>query len=477
MFPEDTMRLHRMMLVVAVLAALTSAAEPARCQPVPGPVLAPELQAMIPGVITHTKSRRTPLVQVIDRVKDAVVNIHSERTVQASNEQFANQQTSQNRVNGMGTGIIIDPSGYIVTNNHVVEEVNVIRAVLSDGTTKTAVVVSRNAERDLALLKISVKQPLPTMPIGTASDLMVGETVIAIGNAYGYEHTVSVGIISALKRDIRLNKEIAYRSLCQTDACINPGNSGGPLLNVDGQLVGVNVAIRAGAQGIGFAIPADQMVEVVSAMLRSRRKNQLFDGLTCHDQLSQTDEGPLRTVVVHHVAAQSPAEQAGLQVGDVLLKMGEVPVNCGIDVERCFLDKTASDVIPVVFRRGAQNQRTSLTLASPGQKKLARDDVSPDIVWDKLGVHLSPVQGTKVSQVNRQLNGGLEVVSVNTDGIAAKAGIRRGDILVGLHSWETLTLENVTYVLAHPELATFNPLTFYIVREGQVRRGTLDNLR
>ena len=111
--------------------------------------------------------------------------------------------------------------------------------------------------------------PLPVMPIGTASDLMVGETVIAVGNAYGYEHTVTMGIVSAVKRDVTLNKDIAYKALIQTDASINPGNSGGPLLNINGELVGVNVAIRAGAQGIGFAIPVDSMMRVVADMLRA----------------------------------------------------------------------------------------------------------------------------------------------------------------------------------------------------------------
>src|SRR5207253_11082349 len=143
---------------------------------------------------------------------------------------------------------------YIVTNQHVVEDVNVIRIRLSDGTSQNAAVIARSQEADLALLKIDTAGPLPTVPLGTASDLMVGETVVAIGNAYGYEHTVTVGVVSAVSRDVTLNKEVSYKALIQTDASINPGNSGGPLLNIRGELVGVNVAIRAGAQGIGFAI-------------------------------------------------------------------------------------------------------------------------------------------------------------------------------------------------------------------------------
>src|SRR5438309_2232235 len=144
-------------------------------------------------------------------------------------------------------------------------------------------------DSDLALLKIDVARPLPTMPLGTSSDLMVGETVIAIGNAYGYEHTVTVGVISALKRDVTLNKEISYKQLIQTDAAINPGNSGGPLLNVNGELIGVNVAIRAGAQGIGFAIPVDSMLRVVADMLSVRRRNGTWHGVICRDCVGEAE--------------------------------------------------------------------------------------------------------------------------------------------------------------------------------------------
>src|SRR5262249_48167707 len=233
-----------------------------------------------------------------------------------------------------GTGILIDPRGYIVTNHHVVEDVNVIRIRLSDGGSYSALVVARSPEADLALLKIETSRPLAIMPLGTAADLMVGETVLAIGNAYGYEHTVSVGIVSAIKRDVTLNKDIAYKQLIQTDASINPGNSGGPLVNINGELVGVNVAIRAGAQGIGFAIPVDSMIRAVWAMLRTRRLQSTYDGLVCRDRLESSPDGPVRDVVVERLEAGSPAAKAGLQRGDVVLRAGEVKVACSFDVER-----------------------------------------------------------------------------------------------------------------------------------------------
>src|SRR6266852_4335291 len=216
--------------------------------------------------------RRSPVVEAVQRVRASVVNIHSERTVMGpASEELFSLAPSQNRINGMGTGVLLDPPGYIVTNHDVVEDVHVIRMRLNDGSTYSARVLSRDPDADLALLKIDTGRPLPVMPLGTGKDLMVGETVIAIGNAYGYEHTVTVGVVSALKRDVVLNKEISYKGLIQTDASINPGNSGGPLLNVNGEMVGLNVAIRAGAQGISFAIPVETMIRVTTEMLSARR--------------------------------------------------------------------------------------------------------------------------------------------------------------------------------------------------------------
>ena len=159
------------------------------------------------------------------------------------------------------------------------------------------------------MLKVDAGRPLPAIAIGTSSDLMVGETVITIGNAFGYENTVSVGIVSALKRNVTLSDEQVYRNLIQTDACINPGNSGGPLINIDGELIGINVAVRAGAQGIGFALPIDDVKRVATEMMSTRRLAA---------DLARPGRGRARTaasaasVVLAEVQPGSPAEAAGL---------------------------------------------------------------------------------------------------------------------------------------------------------------------
>jgi len=443
--------------------------------------------------------RRSAVVDVVEHAKAAVVNIHSERTAQgpAAAELFS-LAPSQHRINGMGTGIIIDSRGYIVTNQHVVEDVNVLRVRLADGTTHTASVLSRDHEADLAILKIDAGRPLPTVALGTAKDLMVGETVIAIGNAYGYEHTVTVGVVSAVKRDVNLSKDVSYRGLIQTDACINPGNSGGPLLNINGELIGVNVAIRAGAQGISFAIPVDAMIASASEMLASRRRANASSGMICRDRLSSqpvdfkltsnkkekveppatdkpatdTCSTALHREVVIEQLEEGGEKNSGVQVGDVVVAVGDTTVSSSLDLERALLERAPGDHVPVTVRRKGAEQKTELVLRTPEKR-----ETSPrDLVWRKLGLRLKTIDPELVTRSSPQLRGGLAILEVDPRGVAEKAGIQRGDILVGLHQWETINLDNVVFVLTNPELPNFNPLCFYILRAGQVRRGWLQQI-
>jgi serine protease Do len=460
------MSMHRPLLCVLVLS-------PALCGSA-SPVLAGEPPASSPRpAIRDWNLRQTPVVEVVKRVRAAVVNIHSERTVQTGallSEDLTANSAAQNRVNGMGTGIIIDPRGYIVTNHHVVEEVSLIRVRLADGSSHTAQVLARDRDNDLALLKIDTDRPLPTMPLGTAADLMVGETVVAIGNAYGYEHTVTVGVVSAVGRDVTLNKDISYKALIQTDASINPGNSGGPLLNVQGELVGVNVAIRAGAQGIGFAIPVDTMIRAAGAMLNARQRGSAAPGLLVKDNVLPDKEGLVRQVVVDGLDADGPAAKAGLQRGDVLVRVGELPMGCSLDLERSLLDRGRGDRVPVVVRRAGAERKVELVLEA------ARPLATADPIWRRLGVRLQPVAAEQVARSHPQLHGGMVIADVRADSAASRAGLQRGDILVGLHQWEMLNPDNVTFVVQHPELPTLLPLRFYILRAGQVHRGWFQNL-
>jgi serine protease Do len=414
--------------------------------------------------------RATPVVDVVKRVKDAVVNIHSERSVKALSPDDLNGLASTSRVNGMGTGIVIDPRGYIITNQHVVEDVSALRVRLADGTSLNARVLARDIETDLALLKVNPPKPMSAVLLGTAKDLEVGETTIAIGNAFGYDHTVTLGIVSAVGRDVTLNREVKYKSLIQTDAAINPGNSGGPLFNMDGELVGVNVAIRAGAQGIGFAIPVDQMITMAGLMLS--RTRQGLAPLPFHVRDEVIDKASSRRVIVERV--ETAGEKLGLKPGDVITQIGERPVRSSLDVHRALIDAPPDTRLELIVRRQGTDLRTQVVLEA------APKSSSPTVltggitgtIWRSLGLRVTMLPAnSEVVRSHPKLNGGLLINEVRPDSPAAKAGLKAGDVLVGLHQWEMLTPDNINYVLTHPERHTFATMQFYILRAGQVHRG------
>ncbi len=207
------------------------------------------------GPAAASDQRFTPTVKVSEKTKPSVVSIRGEKTVMPA-PQEAGTADPPRRVNGMGTGIVIDSRGYILTNYHVVDGVREIQVTTSDEKKYVAAVVARDAETDLAVIKISPAEKLQVIAMGTSSDLMPGEPVVAIGNAFGYEDTVTTGIVSALHRAVQINDAQFYDDLIQTSAPINPGNSGGPLMNIDGEMIGVNVAVRAGARASASPSPS-----------------------------------------------------------------------------------------------------------------------------------------------------------------------------------------------------------------------------
>ncbi|QDT64173.1 trypsin-like peptidase domain-containing protein [Calycomorphotria hydatis] len=421
--------------------------------------------------------RETPLVLAIKRAKASVVNIHSEKTTYDDGSVFSPRKGR--KVNGMGTGIVVDPRGYIVTNHHVVNGVDTLRATLVDGSTFDARTVSVDAEHDLAIIKIDSEKDLNVMPMGTSSDLMLGETVIAVGNAFGYEHTVTAGIVSALSRDVEVNETQSYRNLIQTDASINPGNSGGPLLNLKGDVVGINVAIRAGAQRIGFAIPIDDAREVIRDLISTERIDGHYHGLLTHDHKAALD----RKLIVDRPTAGSPASKAGFQEGDVILKAGELEITDGADLERALLGKDINKPVEILVEREGEKKKLALELARRAgsaptmHASLAKSDTNTNgemtwnKVWEVLGLKLDDANPNDVS--GTRYRGGLQVASVRPGSPAAMNGIRQGDILVGLHVWETVNVDNVVYVLEHPRVAHFSPLKFYIVRGRETLFGHL----
>ncbi len=414
--------------------------------------------------------RRTAIVEAVERVHRSVVSISSEKKAEShSRWPFTPEENQRPRVSGMGSGVIIDRRGYVLTNHHVVDKVQGIMVQAFDGTTYPARVLQFDPVMDLAILKVNAPRPLTAIELGTSGDLMVGETVITIGNAFGYENTVSVGIISALHRDVTLSDDQVYRNLIQTDACINPGNSGGPLINVEGQLIGINVAVRAGAQGIGFALPIDEVKRVATELLSTRRLSATWHGVVAMEQ----QRGGRRGVVVAEVPPGSPAESSGLRPGDELVRIGDVAVTSTVDVERGLLDARPGRPANLTIRRGGDESALALEVRPLPGNLPARDGTTDDAVWRILGLKTTQVSPEYVSAVSAKLRGGLYVQAVLPGSPAAEAAIQKGDILLGMkvggHHWETIRPDNILYVLRRPETVQTQSAEFYVVRKNEVQ--------
>lgn len=436
------------------------------------------LTAAVPQL--HAENlRETALVKAVKRAAPSVVNIHTEKLAVDRDQVFAAGSGKSRKINGMGTGVVIDERGYIVTNYHVVADVELIRASLDDGSSYTASVVSSDREHDLAIIKVEPSRPLQVMPSGTSSDLMLGEPVIAVGNAFGYQSTVTSGIVSALSRDVEVNETQSYRNLIQTDASINPGNSGGPLLNMNGEVVGINVAIRANAQRIGFAIPIDDARKIVARLMSIEQISHTHHGV----ELRDVKQGEKRELLVANVLPNGPAAKAGLVSGDVVTKIEDRNVVDGADWELALLGRNAGEAVRVTVRRGDKLETLSLALAphSGGRSRLSteyvaranNDSSESDRYWTILGLKLSPMPPQMMGNIPAKYRGGMLITDVRPGGPAALNGIRKDDVLVGLRDWETLTAENVTWILNQVMPAGQQSMKFFVIRGRETLYGYL----
>lgn len=419
--------------------------------------------------------RLTPIVRAVQAARPSVVNIQGQKTV-ADDKGPAG---STRQVNGMGTGVVVDPRGYVLTNHHVVDGVRQIRVTLDDGTAVVAKVVAHDPRTDLAVIKIDVGRSLPVIEVGSSHDLMPGEPVIAVGNAYGYEHTVTRGIVSALGRDVQVSDTQAYDDLIQTDASINPGNSGGPLLSIEGKMIGLNVAVRAGAQGIGFAIPVDQALAVAAELLSVDRLENKWHGI----EVGAARDGA--STVVRRVTPGSPAAQCGVRPGDVITRLGDVHVARALDVERALLGRGVGEQVAMEVRRSGQPIDLRLTIARKGTAPVRdtatriaagetlADPATAAAAWDVLGLRLDVEPASTFAAQGSRYRGGMRVVEVREGGPAAAKGIQAGDVLVGMHKWETASEEDVRYVVSNDALASLGEVKFYILRGSETLYGAM----
>jgi serine protease Do len=420
------------------------------------------LHAVANDVSAENDPRMTPLVKAVRNCSMSVVNLRGRKTVRAD-DAGDGSVSELKQVNGMGTGVVIDSRGYVLTNYHVVQGVREIEVTTADRQRTTAKLLAHDPETDLAILKVDLARPLPRIEIGTSSDLMLAETVTAVGNAYGYEHTVTVGIISQLGRTVQVNDDQVYRNLIQTDAAINPGNSGGPLLNMNGKMIGINVAVRIGAQGIAFAIPVNDALDVAAELMETMVDSRVFHGMAL--RTIYVDEEP--QVVVTSVAASSPAANAGVERGVRIVEIDGRPVNRAMDISSSLLELVEPSRLTLKIQDGKTVDRISFDLE---QRKLQ----TSSLAWSPLGLKLAPVSAAEMEGRHPNYKRGLRVIDVREDSPAESEGIMVGDVIVAMHGWKTETVENLAYILEREDINKQKNFMFYILRDnepfwGQIR--------
>ncbi|SEU28805.1 trypsin-like peptidase domain-containing protein [Stigmatella erecta] len=379
--------------------------------------------------------RRDAIVEVVQKASPAVVYIGTEQEVESrfrggqrsALEDFFSGREERRRIQGLGTGVIVDAAGIIITNEHVIRGASAIHVVLEDGRTLDAEVLGSDAGNDLAVLKVTAREPLPTAKLGTSSDLMIGETVIAIGSPFGLSKTVTAGVVSATGRTFRAEDGRVYNDFVQTDAAINPGNSGGPLLNVDAEIIGINTAIFASAQGIGFAIPADKVRRIVEELTRFGKVRPAWVGIETVDLPPQlaAQLGWDRTygALVASVEPGSPAEQAGVKRGDVVAEMGGSRIADAEDFDTRVRGYPARSSFGLtLFReRGTRSvQVTPVEFPSRLVETLA---------WERLGLRMKEVRGV------------LAIAALRPGSTAQEIGLEPGDVILRVNNQPVVSLD------------------------------------
>jgi Do/DeqQ family serine protease len=366
------------LLTVTSLEVLPSQAEPA-------PPLVPQKSSPVAAAIGNSSF----VTAAVNRVGPAVVRIDTERTITRPTDPLMDdpflrrffgdgfpQQSPTEQLRGLGSGFIFDKSGIVLTNAHVVDQADKVTVRLKDGRTFEGKVKGIDEVTDLAVVKINAGNDLPVASLGSSQNVQVGDWAIAVGNPLGFDNTVTLGIISTLKRSsAQVGISDKRLDFIQTDAAINPGNSGGPLLNAEGEVIGINTAIRADAMGIGFAIPIDKAKAIATQLQRDGKVAHPYLGVqmvTLTPQLAQQNnidpnsmfEIPeVRGVLVMRVVPSSPAATAGIRRGDVIVQIDDQAITSADQLQRVVEDSRLGQTFQLKVQRGNQTQILSVRTA------------------------------------------------------------------------------------------------------------------
>ncbi len=446
--------MYRFLLLMFVLSASVAGAEPLWTE----------------GAHGHHDSAMSmqSFIKLARTLGPAVVNVVA---IQAAEEPNPNAPNAR-RGRGQGTGFIIQKDGYILTNTHVVEGADDIRVRLSDDRELTGRLVGKDERTDIAVLKIEAGGALPVAPLGNSDELQIGEWVMAIGNPFGLDHTVTAGIVSAKgRRDVRPGGgQTGFYDFIQTDASINPGNSGGPLINTRGEVIGINTAMNAQAQGIGFAIPIN-MVKVIAPMLKEHGGVQrswmgvfpqsITASLKRAFQLKDT-----HGALVAEVVPDSPAAAVGVRSGDVITEFNGHSIGRSDDLMWLVATTLPGKKVPLTIVRGGEQLKVDLTLnRAPGEQDAAPAVVPAKPKGSALGMTVAEVTPGVARELGNAALRGVVVMSVEPDSPAVEAGVERGDLIMRVNDTVVKQLDDyakVVRAVAHGDI-----IKMLVRREGK----------
>lgn len=385
-------------------------------------------------------NRRTPLVRAVERISPAVVNIYTteiSRPVRNPFRNFNNNLFDQffrdflppnkSQKRSLGSGVLINSEGYILTNEHVIAKAAKIHVVLDDKQEFDASVIGADIKSDLAIIKIDSSKPFPFIKMGRSDDLMIGERVIAIGNPFGLQQTVTTGIISALNRNIRAGKNMVYSDFIQVDASINPGNSGGPLLNINGSLIGINTAIFQKAEAIGFAIPIDHAKRIVDELIRYGKVRRGWMGVSVQELDTQLFShfklDGQKGVLVVRVAEKSSAGKAGLKRGDIIISIDGHDVKDKSGFRGRMASYTVGSLIHFSILRDEKMVEQKIRVISIPKTYVK------EFTWNWFGLRVKE-NNKRFARANRLTTSiGMVVTEVVPNSAAGRIGISPGDII------------------------------------------------
>lgn len=427
--------------------------------------------------------------ELAQKASPAVVNISAVKVTETSNQmkrffepfqrkgspfedffdQFFGDMPQKRREKALGSGFIISENGYVVTNNHVVEKANEIEVILKGGEESfPAEVMGRDPETDLALLKIDTEKDLPVLQFGDSDALNVGQWVMAIGNPFGLDHTVTAGIISAKGRVIGAGP---YDNFLQTDASINPGNSGGPLLNLEGKVVGINTAIVAAGQGIGFAIPSKMAEDIINELKKHGSIKRGWLGVSIQDVDQNTAKAlglpEPRGALVAAVNEDDPAARAGIEVGDVIVAVNGTSIDDAHDLTRTIGSLPPEDTIRLTVWRKGKVKEIEVTLGER-QTQMAQGPSGSEGAKgpEALGMRVRPLSREEARALNMPEPQGLVVTDVAAESQAAQANIRPGDVILEANGQSVNDISDLRQVL-QGDAAEKGVVLLLVLRQGR----------